>query len=125
MEIGGEERGLVAAGAGADLDDGVAIVERIAGDEERKQLAFELGGGGLEARLLGARLGGHLGVVNGNELAHVRELVFTLLEFGRQLDDGGEAAVLPAELRELLWVAKSGRVSERALDFVGARERGR
>ena len=30
VEVGGEQRGLVAAGAGADLDDRVAVVERIA-----------------------------------------------------------------------------------------------
>ena len=36
VEVGGEERGLVAAGAGADLDDRVAVVERIARQEQRR-----------------------------------------------------------------------------------------
>jgi hypothetical protein len=125
MEVGGEQRRLVAAGAGADLDDRIAVVERVARDEVREQANLELGDRGFEASELGARLGGHFGVVNGNELAHVGELVFTSFELGRQFGDGSEAAVLPSELRELLRVAESGRVSERALDFVGACERGR
>ena len=29
-QLGGEQRRLVAAGPGADLDDGVAVVERVA-----------------------------------------------------------------------------------------------
>jgi len=41
-------------------------------------------------------LGRHLGVVNGNELACFGELVLSLLEAGRQLDNWLEAAVLPA-----------------------------
>ena len=56
----------------------------------------------------GARFGGHLGVVNRNELAHLRELVFVFLQLGRQLDDRIEPAVLPAELRELSRIAEPG-----------------
>jgi hypothetical protein len=41
VEIRGEKGGLVAAGAGADLHDGIAVVVRIAGDEEIVQLRAE------------------------------------------------------------------------------------
>jgi hypothetical protein len=71
------------------------------------------------------RFGGHVGVVNGNELAHLRELVFVLLQLGRSLDDRRQAAVLSTELRELRCVTESSRICERPLDFVGAGECGR
>jgi hypothetical protein len=47
------------------------------------------------------RLGRHLGVVNGNELARFGELVLGLFELGRQLDDRLEASVLPTQLGDL------------------------
>ena len=61
----------------------------------------------------------------GNELAHLRELVFVLLQLGRHLDDRHQSAVLPAELGEFPGIAEPGRVGERPLDFLGASERGR
>ena len=101
-EIGGEQRGLVAAGAGAKLDDRVAVVERIARDEQRRERALERRRWSASSRSTSRRgLGGHLGVVNRNELARLRELVLEFLAVGRQLDDRLEPAVLPAELREL------------------------
>ena len=41
-EVGREERGLVAAGAGADLEDRVLLVVRVLGDEQQPDLRFEL-----------------------------------------------------------------------------------
>ena len=35
VEVGGEERGFLAALAGADLDDDVLLIERVARDELR------------------------------------------------------------------------------------------
>ena len=80
------------------------------GSERRQQLRLEVGDAPARgARLFGARLGGHLGVVNGNELAHLRELVLGSCELGRHLDHRLKPAVLPAELRELFRVAERGR----------------
>ncbi len=39
VEVGGEQRGLVAAGTGADLHDGVAVVMGVARDQQLLQLA--------------------------------------------------------------------------------------
>ena len=90
VQVGGEQRRLVAAGAGADLDDGVAVVERIARHEQRRERAPRArrcrARGALD---LGARFGGHLGVVNGNELARLRELVFGLFELARAISTTG------------------------------------
>src|SRR5215510_8879089 len=87
VEVRGEESGLVAARSGADFYDRVAIVERIAGNEERLEVLLELGDARLEVRLFGACLLGQLGVVNENELANLRELVFEFVESAGQLDD--------------------------------------
>lgn len=43
MQVGREQRGLITAGPGADLNDAGTIVERIVRDEERFGLLLELG----------------------------------------------------------------------------------
>jgi hypothetical protein len=96
VQIGREQRRLVAAGAGADLDDGVALVERILRDECRLQLGLERLDGRLEASDFGARFGGQLGVVNGNELARLRELVLLLSKTGSQLDERSQPPMFAA-----------------------------
>ena len=88
-------------------------------------LRLELRDGRLETRQLGARFGGHLGVVNGNELAHLHELVFAFLQLGRHFDHRHQPAVLSAELREFSRIAEPARVGERSFDFVSPSERGR
>ena len=69
VEVGREERGFVAAGAGPDLHDGVAVVVRIARDEQRRaarpetvgNLRRQPGDVGLGQRnKLGVRLVGEL-----------------------------------------------------------------
>ena len=42
IEVGREQRRFIAARAGADLDDGVAVVERIARQEQRLELLLDL-----------------------------------------------------------------------------------
>src|SRR3954466_3778970 len=96
-QVGREQCRLVAARSGADLDDGVAVVEGVVREERRLQLRLELDDLRLETLDLASGLGRHLGVVNGNELAAVCELVLDFLESRRQLLDWLEAAVLPAQ----------------------------
>jgi hypothetical protein len=79
----------------------------------------------LESALFGARFIRHFGVVNRNELAHLRELVLGLLQSGPYLDNRHQPAVLSAQLRELTRVAETAWVGERPLDFLGAGEGGR
>jgi hypothetical protein len=118
MQVGGEEGRLVAAGARADLDDRGAVVERVGGDEQRLQLPLELGDAGLEPELLGACFLGHLRVVNGNELAHLRELVLVLPELAGLFDDGAQALVLATEAREELRVTERSRVEQLVLELL-------
>ena len=68
---------------GPDLDDGVAVFERVARQQCAEQRVLELRDFPLEVRHLGARLGGELGVINGNELARLRELVLRFTQLGR------------------------------------------
>ena len=48
-QVAGEQRGLVAAGAGADFQDGVVIVHRVLRDQRQMDLLFELCRGALAA----------------------------------------------------------------------------
>ena len=56
-DLGREERGLVAAGAGADLEQDVLLVVRVLGDEEEADLGVQGVAAGLERAQL---LVGHL-----------------------------------------------------------------
>jgi hypothetical protein len=125
IEVRGEQRRFVAARAGPDLDDGVAVVERIARQERAQQRVLKLADLTFEPRDLGPHFGGELRVINGNELARLRELVLGFTELGRKLDDRKKPAVLTTKLRELGGVADARWVSERPLDLLGARQSGR
>ena len=61
-QIAGEQRGLVAAGAGADFQDGVVVVHRVFRDQRKLDLMFELIPSRLQRRLLGVRQLAHLGI---------------------------------------------------------------
>ncbi len=117
IEIGREQRRLVATRTGADLDDGVAIVEGIARNEERLELFLQLGDARLEARQFGARLLGHLWVVNENELAYLRELVFVFAEFAGNVDYWRQSSVLSSEFGQSMRVTQRGRIGESAFDL--------
>ena len=62
VDVAREERGLVAAGAGPQLDDDVALVVRVALDERQAQLLLDRRERLLAARELGLEVGAHLGV---------------------------------------------------------------
>jgi hypothetical protein len=70
-------------------------------EERGLELRLQLGDRRFQALDLTGGLGGQLGVVNGNELARIGELVLGLFESGRQLEDRLEATVLPAQLSDL------------------------
>ena len=104
VQIRGEDRGLVAAGAGADLDDRVAVMERIGRQEQRLERFLRQRNGRLDPRDFGAGFGGHLGVIKRQELARLRELQVHPLEFLGARDHLAEALVLPTEGRHQLGV---------------------
>jgi hypothetical protein len=122
-ELAGEQGGFVPAGAGADFDDAVAVVERIAREQERLELFLQLRDAGSEPPLLGARLGRHLRIVNANELACLRKLVIVLPEQCTALDDLHQPLVLAAQRCHQPGVAKRLRVEQVPLDHRRASER--
>jgi hypothetical protein len=63
------------------------------------------------------RFGGQLMVVNANELAGFRELVFVFLKARRQLDERPEAAMFTSQLGALPSVLHRLRIRERRLDL--------
>ena len=125
MEISAEQCRLVAPGASTDFNDAVAVVNGIAGQQHGQELCFEFANTMNEAGKLGASFGGHLGIIDGNELAHLRKLAFRFLKSSRRFDDRRESAVLSTKVGVLIRVAKAGRVGERPLYLVSAGEGGR
>jgi len=72
---------------------------------------------------LGAGFCRHLGVVNDNELARLRELVFEFFQALRQRDDLTESLVLSTERCEQARIADRLRIEELALDLRRAPKR--
>ena len=64
-QVAGEQRGLVAAGAGADFQDHVALVHRVLRDQREADLLRERVALFLERRLLGFGERAHLGIGRG------------------------------------------------------------
>jgi hypothetical protein len=81
---------------------------------------FQVCDGVLETSRFGARFGGHLGVINRNELVHFGELVFVFLEEAGHFDDRGQVAVLSSQRGHPLGVLYSFRVGKLPLDLTGA-----
>jgi hypothetical protein len=122
-EIGGKERRFVAARAGADLEDGVAIVQRIARHEHRLDPFVELRDRAFQSRDLTFRFGRELGVINGNELTDTRELVFRLPQARRQLDERRQATMFTTQFGEPPSVLDRPGIGESRFDFAGPLER--
>ncbi len=97
MQIRGKQRRFVAPGAGPDLDDRGAIIERIRGDQERLEVGLDRRNRLLEAGDLRPGERRHFGVLIGNELARLHELVIQFFEPIRQSNHGAQPLVLPAQ----------------------------
>ena len=102
VELGGEQGRLLAAGAGPDLQDHVAIVVRVAREEQDLELLEQARLVGLEAVDLVA---GHgplvVRVARLSYFARAGELGARRLEPAERRDGGFEARQLPAEAAEL------------------------
>ena len=61
-QVAGEHRRLVAAGAGADFKDDVALVHRVLGQQRETKLLLQRRAARLQLRLLGFGDGAHLGI---------------------------------------------------------------
>src|SRR5437667_7329541 len=73
-QIGGKQRRLVAAGARTDLDDGIAIVEGVAGGEQLGERRLQTVDLGTEPLDVGARELRQLGVLVGEDFTRLSQL---------------------------------------------------
>src|SRR5258708_34716205 len=75
VDTGGEERRFVSTGARTNLDNGVAVVERVARNEERLDLLIEIRDGQLEPTDLCARFRGEIRVIGSHQVPRLSKLV--------------------------------------------------
>jgi hypothetical protein len=92
QQVAGEQRGLLTALAGLDLQDDVAIVVRVTRDQQAAQPLPALGLGVLQAGQLGAKPSSSSG-----ELAARGEVVAGCPPGAQRLDDSGQLRVAAAE----------------------------
>src|SRR5438046_1137610 len=120
---GGEQRGLVAAGAGADLHDGVTVVEGVGGAEQLGETP--LGGVdlGFQTLHVGAGELRQLRILLLQHLAGLVHVAVQALEAGVELPDRLESCGLAAQLLQLGWVARGGGVRQLPGDLLRPRER--
>ena len=111
-DLGDEERGLVAAGAGAELEDDVLLVVGILGQEQDLELLFDRFEAGLEGGELLLRHGAEVGVGLGEHGLGVGDGVADVAVLAELFDDGLEVAVLLGGGLELLLVVDEGGVGE-------------
>ena len=119
VQIGGEDRCLVAAGAASDLDNGGPIVQRIVRNECGLYLLDQRLDGHLESDRFGLCFLRHLGVIRVDELAGFRELVLVLLESVPHFDQGLQMPVLAAQRGHALLVPYALRIGELSLYLRG------
>ncbi len=118
-EIAREDGSLVAAGGGADLDDGVLLVVGIARDEHVLDVFLELGELGLvlgDVHLEHLLLVGIAGVVE--HLLGGLDVVEGTDVLARSLDEVVLVRILLVEAREFLDVGGDGRVGELLLELL-------
>jgi hypothetical protein len=115
-ELGGEERRLVAAGAGADLEDDVLAVVRVLRDERLLDLSVERLALSGEARRLGlgqdAQLLVRRGLGRRHHFAGVGELSVDLAQLAEEGDDRVDLGERLADLAHRLGVGVDLRQGE-------------
>ena len=119
-EIGGEEGGFVATGAGADFNDRGTVVKRIARNEQWLERLVELGQSRLESGDLGLRFRGEIGVVAAGHLTGFFQLALGLTQFAGEPDHVLESLMFLAEGGEEFRVADRARIEEFLLHHGGA-----
>ena len=120
VKIGGENGGFAPAGAGANLDNGIAFLRFIGRQQVDQDGAFEVGHAFLERRNFLLRHQGQVGVGRGGEFAVVLELPPGGLEFapaGEKLLDPG---VLAHDLAGAFPVLEKSGIGDLAFEFVEA-----
>ena len=119
-QVAGEDRRLVPAGARADLEEHVAVVVRVLGEQQLLQRGLQglgLLGGAVEFVL---RHGAHLGIVLAQHVLRRGDVVLGPAPALEGLHHVLELAVLDRQLAELVLVADHVRVGQQARQFLVA-----
>ena len=118
QEVAREQRRLVAAGAGADLQDRVLVVGRVLGQQQQPHLPLQLGQASRELALLRLHQIRHVGIAR-----HRAELAQFALDRPVGLDGRHHRAEVGKFLGEL-GVAAGRDLGEQRLQLVAAGEDG-
>ena len=121
IEIGREQRRLLAADTTADLDDDVLVVVRVARQEQLAQLAGEHRGARLELGQLGLRQLGQFGVARGDRLAIVGDGLRQPAMLTRDLDRAHDTGALARQVAQLRRIARHLGLGEQPIDLGEAR----
>ena len=98
-DLGGEERGLVAAGAGADFEDDVLLVVRILGQQQHLQFFFDRRQARLRARSSSScGHGANVGIGFGEHGLRVGDALLRPLVVAEPVHDRLQVAVLLGDL---------------------------
>jgi hypothetical protein len=116
-EIGGEQRRLVAAGAGADLEDGVLLVGRVLGQQHALHRALQLRQALLERSSLFLGHRPHVGI--GGHGLGVLEFALGLAPFVDCFDQWAEIGIFLGGRDELLGIEIAGRQRRLQLGMTG------
>ncbi len=114
-QVAGEERRLVAAGAGAHLEEQVALVVRVLGQQLLLQLRLELLH--RRARALQLLLGVALHRRVGRQVPGLLRVALRLAEALVQVDQAGQLGVLARQPPELVHVARRLLGGEQAIEL--------
>ena len=120
QQVAGEDRRLVAAGTGADLEKYVALVARIVRHQQPLQLGIVL----LQARLTRAEFllaqRAHVGIGVGQHVLCAGQFLLQTPIVGECRSGRLQASVLDREVPELLGVAKHFGVGEQVSELFEA-----
>ena len=94
-QVAGEERRLVAAGPGPDLEDGRGVLVPVPGRKQERDLAFKRRQAGLQGLQLVPGEGGHVRVARDSHFLQFRRLRPCLLQGADRFDHRLQFGVLP------------------------------
>jgi hypothetical protein len=117
-QVAGKDGGLVAAGAGADFQEDIAVVMRILGHQQALQLEFFGGDPRREVGELFLAHGPCLRVLARRQLASEAEVALERYEASIALDERAQSRILHREVTELVLTCNHARVREKAADFL-------
>jgi hypothetical protein len=120
VQVGGEQRRLIATGPRPNLDNRRTIIQGIVRQQSGLYQQFDLLQIAFQPRHFGTRFGGQLLVFGFHKLTSRGELALFLAELFSEADDRCELAMLPAQCGQALRVFDGLGVGQFALDRRGA-----